>query len=55
MRIIHNGCAATTFGAKSLSISDREGREVFRTDDRKVETEEEVKAFLKAYIKEHKL
>lgn len=55
MRVIYKGCAATTFGVKSLCISDQEGREVFRTDEREVETENEIKEFLKKFVKEHNL
>ena len=55
MRLIYKGCAITTYGKGSMSISDREGKQVFQTSERTVETEDEVRAFLKTYIKEHNL
>lgn len=55
MRVIYKGCAATVFSTSSLSITDKDGKEVYFTKDRTVETEEELKDFLKQYVKEHKL
>ena len=34
MRVIHKGCAATTYGKSSLSVTDRDGKEIFHTDSR---------------------
>lgn len=51
MRILDKGFAITTWGKSSLAITDREGKEIFRTDQREVETEEEVRDFLKKYLK----
>lgn len=55
MRLIYRGCAVTTYGNKCLSISDRDGKQVYQTSDRTVNTEDEVRQFLKDYVKEHRL
>lgn len=55
MRVIYKGCAATTYGKESLSITDKDGKEVFHTNNREVNTEEELKAFLKTFVKENRL
>lgn len=50
MRVIYKNHAATIYGEKSLSITNEVGKEVFHTDDRTANTEEELKAFLKDYV-----
>ena len=58
MRVVYNGCAIMTYGKNNLSISDKEGRILFTTTDRysiiKSETENDLKHFLKQYLKDNK-
>ena len=34
MRMVYKGYAVTSYGKSSLSVTDREGREVYHTDNR---------------------
>lgn len=51
MRVIHDGYAITTYGSKSMSVSDRTGKEIFHTDDRPVfKNEKELKKYLEEFV-----
>lgn len=51
MRVIYHGYALTMYGKSSMSITDREGREVEHSNDFKAMTEDEAKKYLKDYLK----
>ena len=57
MRIIYRGYAVTTYGQTRLSVTDREGKEIFTNSDKnsiiKAETESGLREFLKSFIKEY--
>ena len=51
MRVIHNGYALTAYGKGRVSITDREGREVFKADDTPFDSEDAARQFLKDFLK----
>lgn len=51
MRLIYKGYAVTTYGKSSLSVTDRDGKEIFHTDERDVNTEDELRAYLKEFLR----
>lgn len=57
MRVIYNGYAATTYGKASLSVTDREGREIYHTDNRNDELcdEKGLKDIIKIALKGGKI
>lgn len=54
MRVIYHGYALTTYGKSSMSITDREGREVEHSNDFEPLAEDDAKKYLKNYIKGEK-
>lgn len=54
MRVIYGKYAATTYGSSCLSITDPDGREVFHTNERSEELDNErmLSAYLKDFVKE---
>lgn len=50
MRVVYKGNAITTYGDR-VSITDREGREVYNDTNGSIKTEEEAKQFLKEFMK----
>lgn len=57
MRVIYRGYAVTTYGQTRLSVSDKEGKEIFTSNDKnsiiKAETDSGLREFLKSFIKEY--
>ena len=54
MRVIYHGYALTTYGPGRVSITDREGREVYSGENASLRTEEVAKEYLKEYLKGEK-
>ena len=54
MRIIYRGYAITTYGKSSMSISDPSGKEIFHTNTFTFSGEDDLKMYLKEYVKGEK-
>ena len=56
MRVIHKGYAATTYGERNLTVSDKEGKVVYQTSERNEAmcTENGLRELIEVLIKENK-
>lgn len=51
MRMIYKSYAITTWGKSSMSISDPDGKEIFHTNTFPAMGEEDLKKYLKDFVK----
>ena len=54
MRVIYKRYAITTYGKSSMSITDPDGKEVFHTNTFPQIGEEDLKKYLKEFVREEK-
>lgn len=52
MRLIYKSYAITTYGKSSMSISDPSGKEIFHTNTFVYSGEDDLKMYLKDFVKE---